>query len=65
MVATMIEDPDDEPTALISPRKDARFCARVMALGGMPRAVARNGATHWIGPDGRPWHENKKATKAR
>ncbi len=56
---------DGEPAVLISPRKDARFCARVLALGGMPRAVVEGGRVRWVGPDGQSWRENKTETKRR
>jgi hypothetical protein len=38
---------------------DAVFCARVLALGGMPRAVVIAGRTLWLGPEGGLWYENK------
>lgn len=53
---------DDAGLYLTEPKDDSRdeeFCARVMQLGGLPRATITPLGTVWVGPDDKPWREVK------
>jgi len=53
-------DTPSSPRLKVRRGKDARFCAMVMARGGLPRAEVIEGRTVWLGPDGKPWREIKR-----
>lgn len=46
---------DADPAAMGG--KEAAFIARLLAAGGMPRAVVVDGRTVWLGADNRPWFD--------